>query len=62
MDAVTNAMRESSLNPTVEGDGGASFWLGQWNGERRKALEALAASKGEAVRAFRRNLNSWTGN
>jgi len=49
MGAVSNAMRESSLNPTAEGDGGASFGLGQWNGLRRRALEAITASKGEAV-------------
>ncbi len=49
MGVVSNAMRESSLNPTIEGDGGASFGLGQWNGERLAALEALAASKGETV-------------
>ena len=34
---VGNLMQESNLNTSIKGDGGKSFGIAQWNGDRRKA-------------------------
>jgi len=31
-------MQESNLNTSIKGDGGKSFGIAQWNGDRRKGL------------------------
>lgn len=37
-----NLQRESSLDPTIVGDGGAAFGLGQWHGNRQPKDRSLA--------------------
>jgi hypothetical protein len=41
-----NFIRESGGKPGILGDNGASFGLGQWQKDRRTALEQFAAAKG----------------
>lgn len=43
-----NAADESSFNPAAVGDNGNAIGVFQWNGPRKRALEAFAASKGTA--------------
>src|SRR4030042_4313508 len=49
---VGNLMHESNLHPGAAGDGGASFGIAQWNGARRKGLEAFAAARGTSATDF----------
>jgi hypothetical protein len=46
---ASNLYRESALDPYALGDGGTSFGLGQWRGDRKAALYALSKSKGETT-------------
>ncbi|MEJ0012409.1 MAG: phage tail tip lysozyme [Bauldia sp.] len=39
-----NLKQESSFNPNIWGDGGSSFGLGQWNGDRLASLRGFAGS------------------
>ena len=41
-----NAKDESNFNPTAVGDNGNAYGLFQWNGPRKRALEAYAAGVG----------------
>ncbi|MBK8200610.1 MAG: hypothetical protein IPK75_19925 [Acidobacteria bacterium] len=41
------ARHDAPLNPAAIGDNGNSFGLLQWNGPRRKALEAFATGRGK---------------
>lgn len=41
-----HAKQESSFNPGIKGDRGASLGLFQWQGGRRRALERFAAARG----------------
>lgn len=54
---VGNLLHESSLRPGAVGDGGASFGLAQWNGDRRKGLEAFAAARGVSPEDFNTQLD-----
>ena len=44
---ATNFRDESAFNPAASGDNGRALGLGQWNGPRKAALEAFAASQGK---------------
>lgn len=46
-----------TLDPKILGDAETSFGLAQWNGERRKALESFAESKGRSSKDFETQLD-----
>ena len=46
---VGNLMQESNLNTSIKGDGGRSFGIAQWNGDRRKGLQNYAKEKGTDI-------------
>ncbi len=49
---VGNLLHESNLNHNAKGDGGASYGLAQWNGDRRKGLFDYAKTKKESTPGF----------
>ena len=46
---VGNLMQESQLNTSIKGDGGKSFGIAQWNGDRRKGLQNFAKERGTDI-------------
>lgn len=46
---VGNLMQESQLNTSIRGDGGKSFGIAQWNGDRRKGLQNFAKERGTDI-------------
>ena len=46
---VGNLMQESNLNTSIKGDGGKSFGIAQWNGDRRKGLQNFAKERGTDI-------------
>lgn len=59
---VGNLVQESSLNTNARNrgdgqDGSDSIGLGQWNGDRARALQAFAASRGTSVDDFATQLD-----
>lgn len=46
---VGNLIQESNLNTSIKGDGGKSFGIAQWNGDRRKGLQNFAKERGTDI-------------
>ena len=56
---IGNALQETSgVDPTAVGDGGAALGVFQWNGPRKKALEAHAAEVGGSANSINTQM-SW---
>ena len=55
---IGNALQESTVNPTALGDNGNALGIFQWNGPRKRALEAHAAEIGGDPRSINTQM-SW---